>query len=89
MKEYLKMHECFDIPLTTSKLESGMFSIIQNSGLSICAEFSCDAEAEAIEHAINSHDELVAEVERLRGEIDILNCRLEKHMERMIDSMHK
>ena len=40
-------------------------------------------------HAINSHDDLVAEVERLRREVVYLNDRLEKHMEKMIYRLNK
>lgn len=114
MDKYLKMADVFPIEIKTDD-ESG--SLICDEDGIILESFAGDKVADYTLHAINSHDELVenmqhykqeaeqweeratkeasiaqdleGEVERLRGEIDILNCRLEKHMERMIDRLHK
>lgn len=67
MKEYLKMIDCFEMPLSYAEASNGMHSMIDSAGDGISCEFLCDAELEVVLHSINSHDELVAEVERLRG----------------------
>ena len=54
MKEYLKMSDVF-----AEEVQPGRFAY------ALCAQKSKYAA-----HAINSHDELVAEVERLRGELN-------------------
>ena len=53
MKEYLKMADVFDLPILGSRAE--FFPLCLNESSAMIAA-----------HAINSHDELVAEVERLR-----------------------
>lgn len=67
MKEYLKMSDCFEMPLDGSETNNGRFTMLDSGGSRTSCEFACDAELEVALHAINSHDELVAEVERLRG----------------------
>ena len=53
MKQYLKMADVFDLPILGSRAE--FFPLCLNESSAMIAA-----------HAINSHDELVAEVERLR-----------------------
>ena len=53
MGEYLKMADVFDLPILGSRAE--FFPLCLNESSAMIAA-----------HAINSHDELVAEVERLR-----------------------
>lgn len=60
MKEYLKMADQFSLPVNKETLE---IYCREHSG----ETFSSGEEYAA--HAINSHDELVAEVEMLRGEL--------------------
>ncbi len=54
MSKYLKMADVFDLPILGSRAE--FFPLCLNESSAMIAA-----------HAINSHDELVAEVERLRG----------------------
>ena len=77
MKEYLKMEDAFSrkVDPITDWDEHG-HEVKWITLLSHQAEYAA--------HAINSHDELVAEVERLRCEVFYLNDRLEKHVEKMI-----
>lgn len=67
MKEYLKMKDVFPVEIYTDD-ESGSL-IVDDDGI-ILESFSGDKVADYTLHAINSHDELVAEVERLRGIIE-------------------
>ena len=70
MKEYLKMAD-----VVTSEMWVGGDSdnlIIDDVGI-IIGCYSGDKMAEYVLHAINSHDELVAEVELLRDEVEHLN----------------
>lgn len=60
MKEYLKMADVF-----AEEVQPGRFVY------ALCAQKSKYAA-----HAINSHDELVAEVERLRGELSVVGSAL-------------
>ena len=53
MKKYLKMADVFDLPILGSRAE--FFPLCLNESSAMIAA-----------NAINSHDELVAEVERLR-----------------------
>lgn len=76
MKEYLKMGDCFEMPLAHVETNNGMHSVIDSAGDRISCEFLCDAELEVVLHAINSHDELVAEVERLTKECNQLTSQL-------------
>ena len=71
MKEYLKMGDVFPggVYVGTEEWMNGWFEVRHVGGSSI--DESCDGgyserDANYIAHAINSHDELVAEVERLR-----------------------
>ena len=61
--EYLKMADEFSLPVEEDTIE---IYCRQHIGESFG---SCESYAA---HAINSHDELVAEVERLRGVVDEL-----------------
>lgn len=69
MDKYLKMADCFDMPISVTETNSGRYAMVQKSGRVIDAKFLCDAEIECVSHAINSHDEIVAEVERLRARV--------------------
>lgn len=64
MGKYLKMSDVFPVEIRTDD-ESG--SLICDEDGIILESFSGDKVADYTLHAINSHDELVAEVERLRG----------------------
>lgn len=64
MDKYLKMADVFDLPIHGSSAE--FFPLCLSKSAALIAA-----------HAINSHDELVAEVERLRGENEMLmKCRM-------------
>ena len=63
MGKYLKMADVFPVEIRTDD-ESG--SLICDEDGIILESFSGDKVADYALHAINSHDELVAEVERLR-----------------------
>ena len=64
MDKYLKMADVFPVEIRTDD-ESG--SLICDEDGIILESFSGDKVADYALHAINSHDELVAEVEMLRG----------------------
>lgn len=64
MDKYLKMADVFPVEIRTDD-ESG--SLICDEDGIILESFSGDKVADYTLHAINSHDELVAEVERLRS----------------------
>lgn len=71
MKEYLKMSDVFPdgVCVGTDEWMNGWFEVRHAGGTSI--DESCDGgyserDANYVAHAINSHDELVAEVEKLR-----------------------
>ena len=70
MKEYLKMSDVFAVEIYTDD-ESGSL-IVDDDGI-IIESFSGDKVADYTLHAINSHDELVAEVGRLWSYIEHLN----------------
>ena len=74
MSKYLKMADVFPAVIRTDD-ESG--SLICDEDGIILESFSGDKVADYALHAINSHDELVAEVERLRYENSILRTKLE------------
>ena len=74
MGKYLKMADVFPIEIKTDD-ESG--SLICDEDGIILESFAGDKVADYTLHAINSHDELVAEVGRLRYENSILRTRLE------------
>jgi hypothetical protein len=74
MSKYLKMADVFPVVIRTDD-ESG--SLICDEDGIILESFSGDKVACYTLHAINSHDELVAEVERLRYENSILRTKLE------------
>lgn len=72
MKEYLKMEDCFEMPLAYVDTNNGMHSMIDSSGDRISCEFLCDSELEVILHAINSHDELVQMNQELLAALEAL-----------------
>ena len=74
MGKYLKMAVVFPVEIRTDD-ESG--SLICDEDGIILESFSGDKVADYTLHAISSHDELVAEVERLRYENSILRTKLE------------
>lgn len=67
MKEYLKMSDVFKVEIYYDGDENqfGLFDGPENSFQ--LADFYNKDECQYAAHAINSHDELVEEVERLRG----------------------
>lgn len=67
MKEYLKMEEVFKGELS---IDSDCDDVIVDElSLTVLESFGGSDAAKFALHAINSHDELVAEVERLRIEL--------------------
>ena len=74
-KEYLKMSDYFAGEIEQDDI------VILDCGLDTISH----APEEAAAHAINSHDELVAEVERLRGMIDALEREHENIIANMLD----
>lgn len=66
MDKYLKMADLFGDVLT-QKLVGDAYEIISHSHGHVCV-VNTEERADMAAHAINSHDDLVAEVERLRGE---------------------
>ena len=73
-KEYLKMADAFRDEMRVVGDSNNL--IADDVGI-IIGCYSGDKMAEYVLHAINSHDELVAEVERLRYENSILRTKLE------------
>ena len=67
-KEYLKMADVFELPVNDDdrKAAVDLFSHMVTTPYSVDYTVTMSKYAA---HAINSHDELVAEVERLRGEL--------------------
>ena len=77
-KEYLKMADAFDGTVSTSLIDdesinemargdgAGDYHVLQDNAFWMLIERD---HAEYAAHAINSHDELVAENERLRAEL--------------------
>lgn len=79
MKEYLKMSDVFNVEVmvdnsTAYTLKSELDKLYRvrevNNHTLMC---SGNDVADYAAHAINSHDDLVAEVERLRDEVEHLN----------------
>ena len=64
MKQYLKMADVFAHD-SVEELEQHIYAGYMSKH---CSEYAA--------HAINSHDELVAEVERLRGELSVVGSVL-------------
>ena len=90
-KEYLKMADVFPSGVFADhdSYEFNGWSILIDANGSLIDEsgdggFERDT-ASAIAHAINSHDELVAEVERLRSMIDALEKEHENIIANMLD----
>ena len=74
MKQYLKMADVFPVEIRTDD-ESG--SLICDEDGVIIESFSGDKVADYTLHAINSHDELVAEVWRLTASLNHANSNHE------------
>ena len=74
-KEYLKMADVFRNEMRVTGDSNNMIS--DDVGI-IIGCYSGDKMAEHVLHAINSHDELVAEVERLRGELSVVSSVLDE-----------
>lgn len=70
MKEYLKMNGVFNCVIVPDARDDVICLCDGPEGSFQLAEFYNEDECIYAAHAINSHDELVAEVERLRGLID-------------------
>ena len=90
-KEYLKMADVFPSGVFADhdSYEFNGWSILIDANGNLIDEsgdggFERDT-ASAIAHAINSHDELVAEVERLRGMIDALEREHENIIANILD----
>ena len=73
-KEYLKMADVFPSEMRVGGDSDNL--IIDDVGI-IIGCYSGDKMAEHVLHAINSHDELVAEVERLRESLKHANANYE------------
>ena len=65
-KEYLKIADVFD-DASQEYIEQLLYSGFMSKDL-----------CELIAHAVSSHDELVAEVERLRGELSVVSSVLDE-----------
>ena len=74
-KEYLKMTDVFRNKMRVTGDSNNMIS--DDVGI-IIGCYSGDKMAEYVLHAVNSHDELVAEVERLRGELSVVSNALDE-----------
>ena len=81
-KEYLKMADVFRNEMRVTGDSNNMIS--DDVGI-IIGCYSGDKMAAHVLHAINSHDELVAEVERLRGMIDALEKEHENIIANILD----
>ena len=75
MDKYLKMADVFPVEIRTDD-ESG--SLICDEDGIILESFSGDKVADYTLHAINSHDDLVAEVERLTKSAELAIMTLEE-----------
>ena len=83
-KEYLKMADVFTLPVKDEDRESA----VELFSRMVSAPYSVDytvALSQYAAHAINSHDELVAEVERLRSMIDALEKEHENIIANILD----
>lgn len=65
-KEYLKMADVFDESVDSVEEHYGITNAIVDGSSATLGDFVTIKYAQYAAHAINSHDELVAEVERLR-----------------------
>lgn len=75
MKEYLKMADIFgDLPVNI-RPDNHRHIMCEDI---LAANCFCDDSAEYAAHAINSHDELVAEVERLRKAVELASMTLDE-----------
>lgn len=75
MGKYLKMADVFKGELFIDSDCDDV--IVDDLSITVLESFSGSDAAKFALHAINSHDELVAEVERLRYENSILRTKLE------------
>jgi len=66
-KEYLKMADVFDESVDAITTHYGITNAIVELSSATLGDFVTLTHAQYAAHAINSHDELVADVERLRG----------------------
>lgn len=80
-KEYLKMADVFDEQVDAVERHYGITNAIVELSSATLGDFVTLAHAQYAAHAINSHDELVAENERLREH--------NKNMREVIDRMSK
>ena len=71
-KEYLKMADVFDESVDAIATHYGITNAIVELSSATLGDFVTLTHAQYAAHAINSHDGLVAEVERLRGVVDEL-----------------
>lgn len=71
-KEYLKMTDVFDESVDSVEKHYGITNAIVDGSSATLGDFVTIKHAQYAAHAINSHDDLVAEVERLRGAVDEL-----------------
>lgn len=78
-KEYLKMADVFPSEMRVGGDSDNL--IIDDVGI-IIGCYSGDKMAEHVLHAINSHDELVAEVERLREHLKLCATELSAMIDR-------
>ena len=86
-KEYLKMADVFTLPVKDEDRESAVEVFYRM----VCAPYSVEytvSLSQYVAHAINSHDELVAEVEWLRGELSVISNALDE-VDRMISERIK
>ena len=67
MKEYLKMEYVFNLPLNADMYRVD-FSVISDDKDAIIGGFGIDGMSELAAHAINSHDELVENMQHYRAE---------------------
>lgn len=75
MKQYLKMADVFYTPLRDEAYRVD-FSVISDSNDHMIGGFGIEGMSSHAVHAINSHDELVADVERLREVNEVLMVAL-------------
>ena len=68
-KEYLKMADVFDESVDSVEEHYGITNAIVDGSSATLGDFVTIKYAQYAAHAINSHDELVAEVKKLRSEL--------------------
>ena len=75
MKQYLKMADVFQLPISDEVYRVD-FAVISESDGRVIGGFGIEGMSSHAVHAINSHDELVADVERLREVNEVLMVAL-------------